>query len=567
MLNYLHLLCRSLLLCVTALLPFGVNAQIFTGELQSNVHAPALEKVLTHWEVYQLDAAQMKQVLLERNYSATLQVQLGAHDWSLSLEPSHILAAGYTLQISSDQGLQTLRSSYQPAFKGRETKQGGPVRLTIDSEFIQGSVWEGNRRYCLEPLRHFQADAERNMFVLYAESDVIPNPDAQCVILASEEADHFDLDTKKTQAVPDAGCYELEIAVASDKSMFNKYGSVAAVQNHNIGVLNDVQGDYTGNFNHDLEFVIVTQFVVTGTDPWTSSTDAEALLNSFTAWGNGGNFGTSYDNAELWTNRNFDGGTVGIAWVGGICNGSRYHCIQDFTSNANTIRQTVTHELGHNFSANHDLGANDCPPNYIMCPFVNGSSTWSPLSITKINSYMQVRINNGCLGPCGTSSPLIADFDWNPDPPCINQPVQFTDQSTGTITTRTWSFPGGTPPTSTATNPSVSWATPGVKNVTLTLGGVGGPASISKQVTVKGLPTANFTYSYDGLTYTFVSTSTGATEYTWNFGDSQISNEQDPVHTYNEAGIYTVTLIAQNECGTATKTATINTVPTANFSA
>ena len=56
---------------------------------------------------------------------------------------------------------------------------------------------------------------------------------------------------------------------------------------------------------------------------------------------------------------------------------------------------------------------------------------------------------------------------------CIaGQPCQFTDASTdsdGSIASRSWTFPDGTPATSTAANPSVTFATAGTKTVTLTV--------------------------------------------------------------------------------------------------
>jgi PKD repeat protein len=42
--------------------------------------------------------------------------------------------------------------------------------------------------------------------------------------------------------------------------------------------------------------------------------------------------------------------------------------------------------------------------------------------------------------------------------------------------------------------------------------------------------------------------------WSWDFGDGSTSTEQDPVHIYNEAGTYTVSLIATNSGGNATAT-------------
>ena len=51
---------------------------------------------------------------------------------------------------------------------------------------------------------------------------------------------------------------------------------------------------------------------------------------------------------------------------------------------------------------------------------------------------------------------------------CVNAPVTFTSTSTGAVT-YLWSFPGGTPASSTSPNPTVTYATTGTKNVTLTV--------------------------------------------------------------------------------------------------
>lgn len=68
------------------------------------------------------------------------------------------------------------------------------------------------------------------------------------------------------------------------------------------------------------------------------------------------------------------------------------------------------------------------------------------------------------------------------------------------------------------------------------------------------IPTASFTYEAEDLTVTFTNTSKDATSYIWDFGDETTSTEANPVHTYAEAGNYTVTLTSKN--GDESKTVT-----------
>jgi PKD repeat protein len=60
-----------------------------------------------------------------------------------------------------------------------------------------------------------------------------------------------------------------------------------------------------------------------------------------------------------------------------------------------------------------------------------------------------------------------ANFSATPLTPCTGQTVQFTDLSTFSPSAWSWSFPGGTPSTSTAQNPAIVYNTPGTYPVTL----------------------------------------------------------------------------------------------------
>lgn len=62
-----------------------------------------------------------------------------------------------------------------------------------------------------------------------------------------------------------------------------------------------------------------------------------------------------------------------------------------------------------------------------------------------------------------------------------------------------------------------------------------------------------------GTPVTFTNSSTGATSYIWDFGDSNTDNVQNPTHTYTAAGDYTVKLTASNgNCSANTTTQIIH---------
>lgn len=75
---------------------------------------------------------------------------------------------------------------------------------------------------------------------------------------------------------------------------------------------------------------------------------------------------------------------------------------------------------------------------------------------------------------------------------CSGNVVSFTDQSTDTPTSWMWSFPGGTPSSSTVQNPQVQYSTPGVYSVTLIATNNAGSDTViqTNYITVFGAPSA-----------------------------------------------------------------------------
>lgn len=158
-------------------------------------------------------------------------------------------------------------------------------------------------------------------------------------------------------------------------------------------------------------------------------------------------------------------------------------------------------------------------------------------------------------------TPARADFSWSPDPALVNQPVQFTDQSTstaGTITAWSWGFGDGQ--TSTLQNPSHTYSnTLGLFIVTLTVtDSVGYTDTLSVNLLVTTPPVASFTHTPttpgNGQLVQFSDTSTHPdptatlTGWLWEFGDGATSSLQNPSHAFS-TGRYTITLTITDSNG------------------
>ena len=168
-------------------------------------------------------------------------------------------------------------------------------------------------------------------------------------------------------------------------------------------------------------------------------------------------------------------------------------------------------------------------------------------------------------GPCGSDGEtktgyisvgetLVAGFSGTPTSGCVPLTVDFTDASTGAVTSYDWTFGDGG--TSTAENPTHQYTSAGDYTVTLTVTGSCGSDSEIKTnyIHVDGAPVAGFygtpTSGAYPLTVSFFDQSSGqVTSYDWDFGDGGTSTAQNPTHEYASAGDYTVTLTVTGPCG------------------
>lgn len=97
---------------------------------------------------------------------------------------------------------------------------------------------------------------------------------------------------------------------------------------------------------------------------------------------------------------------------------------------------------------------------------LNGGPFTSPFNTYGFASRSSLVTNNNA---CQSTGSPTADFSANKTTICAGQQVIFTNNSTGTAPlTYSWSFQGGTPATSTTTNPQVTYAAAGNYTVTLT---------------------------------------------------------------------------------------------------
>jgi len=163
-------------------------------------------------------------------------------------------------------------------------------------------------------------------------------------------------------------------------------------------------------------------------------------------------------------------------------------------------------------------------------------------------------------------SPPAASFVADQTVIVEGQFITFTDLSSNTPTTWTWSFPGSNSTTSTLQNPTVSYNTAGTYDVSLVVSNAGGSNVETKldyiqvnaglQVPSVDFQANNTSIPTGGVVQFTDFSSNSPTSWLWSFpgGQPNTSVEKNPIIIYPNDGIYDVSLIATNSVGSNSST-------------
>ncbi|MAY84782.1 MAG: hypothetical protein CMP59_11685 [Flavobacteriales bacterium] len=146
-----------------------------------------------------------------------------------------------------------------------------------------------------------------------------------------------------------------------------------------------------------------------------------------------------------------------------------------------------------------------------------------------------------------------ADFDISPDTACLNEPVNFTINSTNGVGSFRWAFGDGN---SSTNDPAthIYTDTVGLIQPSLIIRDIAGNCEVFLRDTVTILDVlADFevsdTIGCQPFSPTITNNMIGADNFSWDFGDGRTSNDQVPDLTYDQDGQFTLTLNVSNNNG------------------
>ena len=347
---------------------------------------------------HQLDREINTTLHLESSWHTTLEISDAATrriaisiplenmTYTLELEPYSVRADAYSLFMQDDDGelyevepgpIRTLRGSLVEL-------AGSRVSGTLMDDGLYARIILGDgTEYWMEPVGHKIDIAPSDLYAFYRNDDIIPSG-GSC---AAE--DHADVATilnmlanyDTTSQSNRGGVLEAaEIACDADYEYYQDWGS--QTESRIESVINSLNQQYESqvNLRHEITTIIVRS---SANDPYTSS-DAGTLLDQFRSQWNNNHGSISRDVAHLFTGRSLNSGTIGIAWLGVVCNtGLAYSLVEsDCCGSFGCTTDLSAHELGHNWNAGHCNCTNNTMNPYIVC-----ANDFTQGSINSINSY------------------------------------------------------------------------------------------------------------------------------------------------------------------------------------
>ena len=191
------------------------------------------------------------------------------------------------------------------------------------------------------------------------------------------------------KAEADGAIDELSLGVIGDFEFTNAKGGDAAAAAAITTRLNNVDGIFSSQLGIQITVNTIETFSSAAADPFTDQTDASLLLDEVSDYRSATPAQNSNGLTHLYTGKDLDGTTVGIAYTGALCSNFFGTGLSEGNASATFDSLVAAHEIGHNFGAPHDGEAGSaCEAevgDWLMSPRLNGSDTFSQCSIDEMS--------------------------------------------------------------------------------------------------------------------------------------------------------------------------------------
>ncbi len=390
-----------------------------------------------------------------------LNIQTGVGEFDRKLQAAGPVnlsfdALGRTFDIQLEPNTSLLSAEARAALADgvmayRGQLAGNPdswTRIVIADGIPRGLIWDGEQLFAIEAPGDSLVRSAAPVIYRLADAVIAPGT-MRCgsselsgngtVVYSALVAE---LGTAMAQGV--GAVSEINIGAIGDFEFTSAQGGDAGASAAILTRLNNVDGIFSAQLGVQINVPVIETFA-TAADPFTDVTDPSLFLDEVAVYRRNTAAQNSQGLTHLYTGRNLDGSTVGIAYSGALCSRNFGAGLSKGTNGPTFDSLVAAHEIGHNFGAPHDgVVGSACeaePSTFLMATTLNGSDQFSACSITEMQ-------DNIAAASCITQLPGVdIRIALSGQPPIVllgnSATVTFdvtnngTDPSINTITTVT----------------------------------------------------------------------------------------------------------------------------------
>jgi hypothetical protein len=346
-----------------------------------------------------------------------LEFEAFGRQFTLSLAPNTRLSE----QLKAAQADSSVRL-YRGGVEGIEKSW---VRLAARGDELDGMIWDGADLYVI--------DSSAGTIIFKLADVVIEQGAPACASGSLSGQQKGDAafasllgELKNAPAIMQAAnaTRRLTISAVADSLFLQRYASEAEARDAIAIRLNNVDGIFSAQLS--VEIRIGALFANDATSAAVSSaTSPNTLLRDLARQRRQSPQLSGYGLTHLFTGRDLEGTTVGIAYIGALCN-AEYSAALTELRNTWLDSLVTAHEIGHTFGADHDgdpAGTCGSAPSsgYLMGAIVSGSDDFSQCSLDRMHATMQTALCLAYLAPAnlavaqnlGTTQRAVSSlFQW-----------------------------------------------------------------------------------------------------------------------------------------------------------
>uniref|UniRef100_A0A0B8RZW1 Metalloproteinase (Type III) 2b n=1 Tax=Philothamnus irregularis TaxID=1899461 RepID=A0A0B8RZW1_9SAUR len=279
---------------------------------------------------------------------------------------------------------------------------------------LKGHFKHQGETYLIEPLKLSESEAH----AIYKAENVEKEdetPKTCGVTQTTWESDEPMEKSSQIMVTPEQDKYlrtpkYIELLVVADNVMYRKYtGNLTAVKTRIYGIVNNV--NMMLRVFH-IHLALMRVEIWSKKDKINVQSAADVTLDLFGKWREDdllANPHRSNDNAQLLTGINLNGQTVGLGYVGSLCQSKlSVAIVQDHSKTESFVASTMAHELGHNLGINHDTTSCACPANSCIMSAILG--TQPPYQFSSCSYEQHLKFFTDKHPQCIFNKPSITDI-------------------------------------------------------------------------------------------------------------------------------------------------------------